>query len=222
MWGWNYGFDYAPSGYRLHASHQQIHQQYALIPEKVPLDGVSGASQPAFACGDMIQTFIRQFKEQTGRSFFQCYEQALRTNTRMDHSASHPSDLVFYEDSRVMLFVPKAQTAQWELQMMPRLPVGNILEADTAMRRSLDNALLVAMRVLTTLGATMITVIEYSKRFSNDDDQRLLYSFLPRLPESPGAFSEAQLRWINGHYPEDFAEACRLQLEGATGDLAAP
>jgi len=40
----------------------------------------------------------------------------------------------------------------------------------------------------------------------------LLYAFLPRLPESPGAFSEAQLRWINGHYPEDFAAACRRRL----------
>jgi hypothetical protein len=28
-----------------------------------------------------------------------------------------------------------------------------------------------------------------------------------------GAFSEAQHRYINGHYPEDFAVACRLQLE---------
>ncbi len=32
LWGWNYGFDYTPRGYRLNASHQQIHQQYALIP----------------------------------------------------------------------------------------------------------------------------------------------------------------------------------------------
>jgi hypothetical protein len=56
----------------------------------------------------------------------------------------------------------------------------------------------------------MITNIEYSKRFdAPDKDQRLLYPFLPRLPESPGAFSEAQLRWIKGHYPEDFAAACR-------------
>ena len=62
----------------------------------------------------------------------------------------------------------------------------------------------------------MITVFEYSKRFDRKDhDQRLLYTFLPRLPESPGAFSEAQLRWINGHYPEDFALACRLQMESA-------
>ena len=36
LWGWNFGFDYAPSGYRLHASHQQIHQQYA-EPWKVTL-----------------------------------------------------------------------------------------------------------------------------------------------------------------------------------------
>jgi len=58
-----------------------------------------------------------------------------------------------------------------------------------------------------------VTNIEYSKRFdSTDTDQRLLYSFLPRLPHSPGAFSEAQLRWITGHYPEDFALACRSRL----------
>ena len=28
-----------------------------------------------------------------------------------------------------------------------------------------------------------------------------------------GAFSEAQMRFINGHYPEDFALACRTQLD---------
>ena len=69
------------------------------------------------------------------------------------------------------------------------------------------------MTVLAGLGARMITTIEYAGRISSADrEQRLLYSFLPRLPESPGAFSEAQLRWINGHYPEDFAAACRLRL----------
>ena len=78
---------------------------------------------------------------------------------------------------------------------------------------------LAAMRVLTHMGAAMITVIEYSRRFNvMDMDQRLLYAFLPRLPESPGAFSEAQLRWINGHYPEDFALVCRLNLEAAMGE----
>jgi hypothetical protein len=88
------------------------------------------------------------------------------------------------------------------------------------MRRSLDKALLIAMRILRSMGAAMITVFEYSKRFHTDDSgQRLLYTFLPRLPESPGAFSEAQLRWINGHFPEDFAQACRLRLDGAIADL---
>ena len=90
---------------------------------------------------------------------------------------------------------------------------------DLLVRQSLDKALLTAMRVLTRLGATMVTVFEYSRRFNTQDtDQRLLYIFLPRLPESPGAFSEAQLRWINGHYPEDFAQACRLYLEAALED----
>ena len=102
---------------------------------------------------------------------------------------------------------------------MPKKPVGNILEADPAMRESLDKAMLTAMRVLTRLGAAMITVFEYSKRFdARDTDQRILYVFLPRLPESPGAFSESQLRWINGHYPEDFALACRLNREAALED----
>ena len=64
----------------------------------------------------------------------------------------------------------------------------------------------------------MVTTIEYAKRFAGrlddevDVDQRLLYVFLPRLPESPGGFSEAQLRWVIGHYPEDFAAACRDRL----------
>jgi hypothetical protein len=220
LWGWNYGFDYAPTGYRLHASHQQIHQQFALIPDRVPVLGSDTfSSKPAYACGDKIQSFVIHYQCQTGRPFFGCYEKAIRNNERLDGRATGPSQLVVHEDGNVMLFVPKAQTSQWELQLMPLKPVGNVLEADTAMRHSMDKALLVAMRVLTGLGAAMITVIEYSRRFNlEDEDQRLLYAFLPRLPESPGAFSEAQLRWINGHYPEDFALACRLHLEKALGD----
>jgi len=70
------------------------------------------------------------------------------------------------------------------------------------------------------MGARIITGIEYSKRFDDPDmDQRLLYCFLPRLPQSPGAFSEAQLRWINRHYPEDFAAACRTRLPEVLDDL---
>jgi sugar phosphate isomerase/epimerase len=110
-----------------------------------------------------------------------------------------------------MLFVPKAQTSQWELQLVTLAPVGNILEADDATRRSLDRAVLTAVQTLGRMGARMITTIEYAKRFdAGDTGQHMLYSFLPRLPESPGAFSEAQQRWIIGHYPEDFAAACRM------------
>jgi len=221
LWGWNFGFDYAPSGYRLHASHQQIHQQYALIPATVPAAaGSTGDRLDAFACGDMIRAFIGEFQRQSGRGFFECYLEAIATNRRMDERTDRPRDLVVYQDDQVLLVVPKAQTSQWELQLMTRRPVGHIVEADAAVRRALDRALLVAMRVLTALGATMITVIEYGKRFdAGDNGQHLLYAFLPRLPESPGAFSEAQLRWINGHYPEDFAEACRRHLSQATADL---
>ncbi len=63
----------------------------------------------------------------------------------------------------------------------------------------------------------MVTSIEYSKRIAARDrfNQPLLYSLLPKLPFSPGAFSEAQLRFINGHYPEDFAAVCRKQLTSA-------
>lgn len=217
LWGWNYGFAYAASGYRLHASHQQIHQQFALIPQSVPEPG--GAEYPAFACGDMIDAFIRTYRQYTGIDFFDAFEKAIHTNQRMDDRPHGPQDLIVYSDDNVLLFVPKAQTSQWELQLMPKHAVGHIIDADEAMRRSLDRALLIAMRILCSMGAAMITVFEYSKRFHTiDSGQRLLYTFLPRLPESPGAFSEAQLRWINGHFPEDFAQACRLQLDAAAAE----
>jgi len=134
---------------------------------------------------------------------------------RIDGSAEKDRSLIVLEHQGVILFVPKAQTSQWELQIMPVEPVGNILEADIRMRRALDETLLAAYRILEAMGARLITGLEFSKRFdSTDPDQRLLYSFLPRLPESPGAFSESQLRWITPHYPEDFAAACRARLPG--------
>ncbi len=212
LWGWNFGFDCAPSGYRLHASHQQIHQQFALIPSEVPLATDVG-SLPAYACGDLVGDFVKAFRHETGKGFFECYQQAIAGNRRMDGNTQNERSLVVFEDERVMVFVPKSQTSQWELQLMPKTAVGSIVEADTPMRRSLDRAMFVAVRVLGAMGARMITTIEYSKSVVDGDaDQRLLVSFLPRLPESPGAFSEAQLRWINGHYPEDFALACRRHL----------
>ncbi len=219
LWGWNFGFDFAPSHYRLHASHQQIHQQFALIPTSVSTQTVDSSGQPtdltlnSYGCGDLIADFSNSFRSQSGSDFFESYIQAIRSNRRMDEHQSNSSSLIIYEDREVMLFVPKAQTSQWEIQMMTLKPVGNILEADEITRQSIDSAMLIAVKVLSGLGARMITTIEYPKSFdSKDSDQRLLYAFMPKLPESPGAFSEAQLRWINGHYPEDFALACRMQL----------
>ena len=213
LWGWNLGFDYTPSHYRMHASHQQVHQQYALIPRHAPqADGATDDQEwvPTYACGDQIDTFIRRYRESTGVDFFTAYIDALEHNTRTDGRTDGDCDLVVFRDEHVMVFVPKAQTSQWELQIIPTTPVGNVLEADAMMRASLDRALLMAVRTLWNMGARMITTFEYSKRLdAGHTGQRLLYSLLPRLPESPGAFSEAQLRWITGHYPEDFATICR-------------
>ncbi|MBF0378478.1 MAG: hypothetical protein HQK72_13505 [Desulfamplus sp.] len=225
LWGWNFGFGYAQSGYRLHASHQQIHQQYAMIPKHISAADVSGTNSHSFAsyaCGDMIADFIKDYKKAIGKPFFDNYIKAIRSNKRIDiktdnihqNKTNLPSSLIVYEDENVMLFVPKAQTSQWELQLMAIKECGNILEADTNMRASLDKAILTALQILENMGASMVTSIEFSKRFdSNDKDQRILYSFMPKMPDSPGAFSEAQLRWINGHYPEDFAYSCKIHYE---------
>lgn len=214
LWGWNFGFGYASSGYRLHGSHQQIHQQFALIPSRVPAAYPNDSpDMPTYSSGDLIHDFIREYREKTGKYFFDSYIRAIRSNRRMDGNEAGESRLIVYEDEKVILFVPKAQTSQWELQIMMLEPVGNILETDRHTRESLNRAMLIAVKILENMGAKMITGIEYSKRFDSEDkDQRLMYCFLPKLPESPGAFTEAQLRWINGHYPEDFAAACRGRL----------
>ncbi|MEK6201810.1 MAG: hypothetical protein N2A40_05255 [Desulfobulbaceae bacterium] len=226
LWGWNFGFDFAASGYRLHASHQQIHQQYAMIPETVAAYSAdpetSCCELPAFGCGDMVAEVMHHYREEYGTDFFADYIGCIKNNRRMDDRKELEASLVVWEDEHVMLFVPKAQTSQWELQLMALddgqgKAVGNILEADPAMRASLDKGILLAQKALAGLGARMVTSIEYPKRMScrsrkGEAGQHLLYAFLPRLPESPGAFSEAQLRFINGHYPEDFAAVCRQQL----------
>ena len=220
LWGWNYGFDFAPTQYRLHASHQQIHQQYALVPRDVERHGADAQASrrlPSYACGDLLHDFVRTYHEVHGVDFFEAYLRAIHRNERLDDRADREKSLVVFADRNVMLFVPKAQTSQWELQLVTLKPVGNILEADTGERRALDRAIWIAIRTLGAMGARMVTSIEYAKRFdSGPTGQRLLYSFLPRLPESPGAFSEAQLRWIVGHYPEDFAAACRAHKPDGT------
>jgi len=219
LWGWNFGFDFAPSRYRLHASHQQIHQQFALIPSKIPMS-ISTSQKPKipepfkpYSCGDQITDFVEQYRGLTGKDFFNNYIHAIRGNERVDGKQSHEKSLIVFEDQNVIVFVPKAQTSQWELQLMLVKPVGHILDASLSIRKSTDRGILIAVQVLSALGAKLVTSIEYSKRFdSPENNQRLMYSFMPKLPESPGAFSEAQLRWINGHYPEDFATACRRNV----------
>jgi len=216
LWGWNFGFDFAPSRSRLHASHQQVHQQNAMIPAQVRLvdnGALTSQKMDAFACGDMVAETVKAYLEETGQDLFEDLIRCIRSNRRTDGRDGEHS-LIVFEDDQVILFVPKAQVSQWELQLMPHRPVGNILEADTACRFSLDKAMLLALSILEGMGARMVTSIEFSKRFTAPGrSQRLLYSFLPRLPWSPGSFSEAQHRFISGHYPEDFAAACRMQLD---------
>ena len=215
LWGWNYGFDCAANGYRLHASHQMIHQQFAMLPARVNDEGSVGDTFQPYGCGDLIHDFITDYAARTGSSFFDDYLTAIHANTRLDGRTDREQSLIVHADEHVILFVPKAQTSQWELQLMTKGPVGNILEANSETRSSLDAAMFIAMRTLSALGARLITTIEYPKRFGVASDQRLLYSFLPKLPHSPGAFSEAELRFICGHYPEDFARACRMRLAKA-------
>ncbi len=223
LWGWNFGFDFAPSLYRLHASHQQVHQQYAIVPELVERYN-QGTMQPtglmaSYCCGDLIADCVKRYHQDHGRDFFVDYLRAIETNERMDERKDLESSLVIWRDDRAMLFVPKAQTSQWELQLIT-LPAadstfaGNVVECDAETRSSLDKGILTAQKALSAIGAKMVTSIEYSKRINQDVRplHPLLYAFLPRLPESPGAFSEAQLRYINGHYPEDFAALCRRSL----------
>ncbi|MCD4721063.1 MAG: hypothetical protein K8S13_14580, partial [Desulfobacula sp.] len=212
LWGWNFGFGYAQSGHRLHASHQMIHQQNAMIPKLVQT--CSGKKIPSFSCGDLISDFIRQYRKITDKSFFENYLAAIKNNTRTDENKINESSLILMEDDQTILFVPKAQISEWELQLMAKTNCGNIIEADIKMRQSLDRGILTAVKTLESLGADLVTSIEFSKRFdSKNTDQNLLYSFIPRLPYAPDTFSEAQLRWISGCYPEDFAHACRMAIK---------
>ncbi|MEX1299009.1 MAG: hypothetical protein AB1Z81_08375 [Desulfotignum sp.] len=211
LWGWNFGFGSAASGHRLHASHQMIHQQNALIPRQMEDD--KGVSMPCFACGDLVSEFIRIFETTHDRPFFDAYIDAMINNCRTDGNASEDASLIIHEDDHVRMFVPKAQVSEWELQIMTCSRVPHVLAADTAVRDSLDQAILKAVQVLEKLGAQMVTGFELSARFdASPADQHLIYSFIPRLPYAPPTFSEAQLRWITGVFPEDLARACRDNL----------
>ena len=222
IWGQNYGFDLSPSGYRLNASHQQIHQQFALVPSCVSgfkggENDVSQSTISTYTQEDLVAQFTKQYKEKTNQDFFETYLKAIRNNRRLDGRVNKESDLIFYQDENVMAFVPKAQRTQGEVQLMIKERCGNIIETDTKARYSLDRAILIAMKVLENLGAEMISAYEISKSFDNPDrDQRILYCFLPKHPRSPGGFSESQQRWLISDYPEDFAQACRDEVQEMT------
>lgn len=218
LWGWNFGYDFSSSGYRLHASHQMIHQQYALTPEAVAT--TDGGALPSYSCGDQVAEAIAQYRQDYGGDFFQDYLRCIRENERPDRDPAKERSLIVHEDANVLLFAPKAQTSQWELQLMVIAdangqPIGNVLEADTAVRGSIDHGILLAQHIFAKLGARMVTSVEYSKRIGLHNGQRLLYAFLPKLPWSMGAFSEAQNRFISSHFSEDFAVRCRQMMSGA-------
>ena len=222
LWGWNYGFDFSPSGYRLHASHQQIHHQFALIPpyvKCVDMDDFLSRSIQTYAVGDQVAHFAALYKKAYGQPFFKAYLRAIRTNKRLDNKKGLPSNLVVYEDKNVMIHVPKAQRSQGEVQIMTIHPIGNVLEAGSDVRSSLDRCIRLAIRTMNRLGAQMVTCYEVSKRFDNPCmDQRLFYCLLPRHAHSPGAFSERQERWVTGHFPEDYAETFRRAMESVQAD----
>jgi galactose-1-phosphate uridylyltransferase len=218
LWGQNYGFDLSTSGYRLGGSHQQIHQQFALVRTDMPVyvggeNETSSYSIPTYAQGDRIAQFTKAYQEKTGQGFFKTYLRAIQSNKRLDGHTDKANDLTIYQDENVVVFVPKAQRAQGEIQIISKVECGNIVEAPTGVRHSLDRAILLTMKILENLGVEIFNAFEISKRLDNSDkDQRLLYCFFPRHPQSPGGFSEFQQRWINNHYPEDFAKTCRDEL----------
>jgi hypothetical protein len=219
IWGQNYGFDLSASGYRLGGSHQQIHQQFALVRTDMPVyvggeNETSSNSMPTYAQGDRIAQFTKTYEEKTGKDFFETYLQAIQSNKRLDGRIDKESDLTIYQDKNVLVFVPKAQRSQGEIQIMSKVQCGNILEAEPSVRHSLDSAIMITMKILEKLGVEIFTAFEISKRLDNlERQQRLLYCFFPRHPQSPGGFSEFQQRWINNHYPEDFAKNCRDELD---------
>ena len=206
LWGWNYGFGFTPTGFRLHASHQQIHQQFALIPNDIEMVGQNNMMD-SYAVGDIVSECCDEYRKYYNTSFFKTLIRAIKTNKRTDSNTSNEhNSLIAYEDENVIVYVPKAQRFQSEVHIMVSNPVGNILEADLKTRKSLDKALFLTIRGLYEMGARMVTCCEASKRIDKmSQDQHLFYYLLPKNPISPGTFSEWQLRWICGHYPEDFA-----------------
>jgi galactose-1-phosphate uridylyltransferase len=126
----------------------------------------------------------------------------------MDGKNDRPASLILYEDEHVIAHVPKAQRSQGEVQVMAKT-AGNILELNETARESINKAIYRVMQAFSRMGVKMNTAYEVSRRFDRQNGQLLFYCFLPRHPDSPGAFSERQERWITGHYPEDYAAHLR-------------
>ncbi|MFC1843347.1 hypothetical protein ACFLZ5_00975, partial [Thermodesulfobacteriota bacterium] len=78
IWGWNYGFDFAASGYRLHASHQQIHQQFSMVPKEVVRAGPKPGMIPSYNCGDLVADFVRSYQGEHQSGFFEDYIRSIR------------------------------------------------------------------------------------------------------------------------------------------------
>ncbi|MEZ0328887.1 MAG: hypothetical protein ABWK15_04930 [Dissulfuribacterales bacterium] len=213
IWGWNYGFDYSPSGFRMNASHQQIHHQFAMAPASVKC--IDGRTMPSYVVGDQVSAFIQEYEKQHAVPFFSAYLKAIQCNRRMDGRQDRPASLILYEDEHIMTHVPKAQRSQGEVQIMAKT-AGNILELNETARESLNKAIYSVMKAFSRMGVKMNTAYEVSRRFDRKNGQLLFYCFLPRHPDSPGAFSERQERWITGHYPEDYAAYLRGLMKDLT------
>ena len=92
LWGWNYGFDFAASGYRLHASHQQIHQQFAMIPKETAAEGHIDEVIPSYNCGDLVADFVRLYNREHNSNYFVDYIEATKNNRRFDDRDDLPAD----------------------------------------------------------------------------------------------------------------------------------
>lgn len=210
IWGWNYGFDYSSSGFRLNASHQQIHHQFAMAPASVQT--IDTMTMPSYVVGDLVAAFIQEYEKLYAVPFFSTYLKTIYNNKRIDGKTDRPASLIVYEDEYVIAHVPKAQRSQGEVQVMAKT-AGNILELNEIARESIDKAIYLVMKAFGRMGVKMNTAYEVSKRFDRKNGQLLFYCFLPRHPDSPGAFSERQERWITGHYPEDYAAYLRSLMK---------
>ena len=111
--------------------------------------------------------FVRDYKTAHNTDFFTAFIKAIENNQRTDMNPDRPNDLKVWENEKAMLFVPKAQVSEWELMLMTKAPCPHVLAADTATRNALDTGIRIAVQTLETLGAQMVTSVEFSGRFNS-------------------------------------------------------